>query len=72
MANERAPLVRRGRVNARYTAIPNEIIDHPTLTPEARIVLIYLLSKPENWELRISDLRRLLGAGGNIWQEQNL
>ena len=66
MANERAPLVRRGRVNARYTAIPNEIIDHPTLTPEARIVLIYLLSKPENWELRISDLRRLLGAGGNI------
>lgn len=63
MTDGPVPLVRRGRRNARYTSISNDIIDHPTLSPEARIVLIYLLSKPDNWQLRISDIRRLLGTG---------
>lgn len=56
--------IRRGRRNARYTAICNEIIDHPTLSPEAKIALIYLLSKPDDWQLQINDIRRLLGTGG--------
>ena len=55
-------LVRRGKRNARFTAISNDLIDHPDLSPEARIVLIYLLSKPDNWKLRIHDIRRLLGT----------
>lgn len=63
MIDAAAPLVRRGRRNARYTAISNDLIDHPTLSPEARIVLIYLLSRPDNWELQIPDIRRLLGTG---------
>jgi hypothetical protein len=63
MIEAAAPLVRRGRRNARYTAISNVLIDHPTLSPEARIVLIYLLSRPDNWELQIPDIRRLLGTG---------
>ena len=54
----------RAQRNARYTAISNHIIDHPTLSPEARIVLIYLFSeRPDNWELQIPDIRRLLGTG---------
>ncbi len=57
------PLVRRGKRNARFTAISNDLIDHPDLSPEARIVLIYLLSKPDNWKLQIDDIRRLLGTG---------
>jgi hypothetical protein len=63
MTDGPVPLVRRGRRNARYTSISNDIIDHPALSPEARIVLIYLLSKPDNWQLRIGDIRRLLGTG---------
>jgi len=59
-----ATLVRRGRRNANCTAISNFIIDHPTLGPEARITLIYLLSKPDDWQLQVGDIRRLLGTGG--------
>ena len=66
MTDGPVPLVRRGVRNARYTAISNHIIDHPTLSPQARIVLIYLLSKPDDWQLRIQDLRRLLGTGAGI------
>jgi hypothetical protein len=66
MADRALPLVRRGRRNARYTAISNEIIDHPTLSTEARITLIYLLSKPDDWQLQIGDLRRLLGTGDQV------
>lgn len=64
MAESSSPLIRRGRSNARYTTISNSIIDHPTLSPDARLALIYLLSKPANWELRIADLQRLLGTRG--------
>lgn len=64
MTDAAVHLVRRGRRNARYTAISNDIIDHPILSPEARIVLIYLLSKPDDWQLRIGDIRRVLGKGG--------
>ena len=66
MTEAAIPLVRRGRRNARYTAISNEIIDHPRLSPEARIALIYLLSKPDDWQLQINDLRRLLGTADKI------
>ena len=66
MSEAAIPLVRRGRRNARYTAISNDIIDHPRLSPEARIALIYLLSKPDDWQLQISDLRRLLGTADKI------
>lgn len=63
MTENTAPLVRRGRRNARYTTISNFLIDHPSLSPDARIVLIYLLSKPDDWQLQIGDLRRVLGTG---------
>ena len=66
MTDAAVPLVRRGRRNARYTAISNDIIDHPRLSPEARIALIYLLSKPDDWQLQINDLRRLLGTADKI------
>ena len=66
MSDGAIPLVRRGRRNARYTAVSNDFIDHPTLSPEARIALIYLLSKPDDWQLQINDLRRLLGTADKI------
>jgi hypothetical protein len=63
MTENAAPLVRRGRRNAHYTAISNSLIDHPSLSPDTRIALIYLLSKPDDWQLQIGDLRRVLGTG---------
>ena len=58
------PRIRRGRPNASFTAISNKLICDQSLSPEARLVLIYLLSKFENWELQINDIRNLLGKNG--------
>lgn len=66
MTDGAIPLVKRGQRNARYTAISNALVDHPALSPEARIVLIYLLTKPDNWQLQIGDIRRLLGTGPKV------
>jgi hypothetical protein len=63
MSPNSEPLVRRGRRNSRYTSISNDIIDHSTLSPDARIALMYLLSKPDDWRLQVNDLRRVLGTG---------
>lgn len=63
MGEQTASLIRRGRRNAHYTAIPNHIITNPGLSPDARITQIYLLSKPDDWQLQVNDLRRLLGTG---------
>lgn len=39
-----------------YTVIGNEVICDKTISWGARGLLIYLLSKPEHWEVRIQDL----------------
>ena len=54
--------VRRGRRETNYTAISNRLIVHPNLSVEARLTLIYLLSRPADWQLQINDLRRVLGT----------
>jgi hypothetical protein len=59
-------LVRRGRPTSRFTAVSNALIEDRALSPEARVVLIYLLSKPEDWRLQIEDLRRVLGTGERL------
>lgn len=39
-----------------YAAIPNAVAQSRTLTPAARAILIELLSRPEDWTLRVSQL----------------
>lgn len=58
--------IRRSRRSVGYTAISNALIDHRDLSAEARLALIYLLSKPDDWEVQIVDLRRVLGRGDKI------
>jgi len=41
-----------------YTKISNEVLHNNTLTLEAKGLLCYLLSKPDNWVVRINDLVR--------------
>jgi len=47
----------------RYTILDNEIINNGAMTWEARGVLIYLLSKPDNWVMRMDDLVNQSPAG---------
>jgi hypothetical protein len=43
-----------------FTQIDNTLIAS-AMPPQAKNVLIYLLSKPDNWRLRVHDLRKQLG-----------
>jgi len=61
---ERAGRIRKGRPSAGYTVVQNSLINHPSLSIEARGLMIYLLSRPEDWELQIGDVRRFLGREG--------
>ncbi|MDR0475640.1 MAG: hypothetical protein LBH43_18455 [Treponema sp.] len=55
-------------VKAKYTTdffqMNNEPIQDPSLTWAARGLLAYLLSLPENWEVRLRDLILRSGADG--------
>lgn len=47
----------------RYTQINNELIDDTRLSLAARMLLIILLSKPDNWKLSVAHLIKQSDAG---------
>lgn len=63
---ERVGRVRKGRRDGGFTVVSNDLINHRTLSVEARALMIYLLSRPEDWVLRVSDVRRFLGHSGKV------
>ncbi|CZT36151.1 hypothetical protein [Rhizobium sp. 9140] len=50
------PTIRRGVRNGRYAAIPNHVFEDTRLSMEARWLLGYLLSKPDNWSIMVGDI----------------
>ena len=46
-----------------FSILGNAVLNTDVLTIKAKAVLIYLLSKPHDWELRISDIKRKLHIG---------
>ncbi|SDA39250.1 helix-turn-helix domain-containing protein [Sinorhizobium sp. NFACC03] len=55
--------IRRGVRNARYAAIPNHVFEDARLSMEARWLLSYLLSKPDNWTVVLRDITNKGGCG---------
>lgn len=55
--------IRRGVRNARYTTVPNHVFEDDRLSMEARWLLGYLLSKPDDWTVRLGDIRKKGGCG---------
>lgn len=51
---------------ANYTVISNTIIDNPNLSMEAKAILIYLLSKPQDWDVRAADVERWGNCGKKL------
>lgn len=62
--NERVGRVRKGDRTGGYTVIQNSLINDLEISAEARLLMVYLLSRPEDWQLRITDVRRFLGVKG--------
>ncbi len=55
--------IRRGVRNARYTTVPNHVFEDTRLSMDARWLLGYLLSKPDNWTVVIGDIVNKGGCG---------
>ncbi|HCJ70840.1 helix-turn-helix domain-containing protein [Agrobacterium pusense] len=55
--------IRRGVRNARYSTIPNHVLEDTRLSMDARWLLCYLLSKPDNWTVVIGDIIKRGGCG---------
>lgn len=58
--------IRKRKTEHPFTITPNELINHPTLSAEAKFLVIYIESKPESWKARSFDMRRALGK----WDEE--
>jgi hypothetical protein len=48
---------------SKFTTIPNAIIEDKSLSPVARLVLIWTLSRPEGWVFHQSHVGSVLGMG---------
>lgn len=46
-----------------FAVIPNHVADDARLSFEARGVLVYLLAKPHDWQVRVPDIQRAGGIG---------
>lgn len=47
----------------RFTIVSNETLEDERLSIEARWLIAYLLSKPDNWIIRLNDIRKKSGKG---------
>ena len=48
---------------ANFSILDNAVINADVLTIKAKAVLIYLLTKPKDWQLRVGDIKRKLHIG---------
>lgn len=56
-------MIFKKRLQNRFTAISNEICVNTSISTDARWCLWYLLTKPEDWEVRVNDIRQVSGWG---------
>ena len=56
-------MIFKKRLHDKYTAISNDICCNTAISTDARWCLWYLLTKPQDWEVRIGDIRNVSGWG---------
>jgi len=52
-----------GKVDKNFTMIPNGLITDSNLSCRSRLLMVYLLSRPEEWTVRSGDLQKVLASG---------
>lgn len=55
--------VYKSALTSDFTQTSNDLINDETMPAKAKLILMYLLSKPANWNLRVSDIKRRLNLG---------
>ena len=53
---EASKTIFRSRHDRNYTVVSNELLCNPNLSGKAKWILLYLLSKPADWETRVGDI----------------
>lgn len=61
--NPNAPTIIRNGSRKRYIVIDHETADDPRLSARALGFLVYILGKPNNWEVRADELAKRFGCG---------
>jgi hypothetical protein len=56
-------MIIRRKHNGNFTIVPNALVDDKRLSIEAKGLLAYLISRPNNWTVRHSHLHKELGIG---------
>lgn len=51
-------IIRRSKRKQNFSVIDNEIINNNTLSGLARAILIYILSKPDDWNVKKTDIKK--------------
>lgn len=44
--------------NGSFTVVPNELVNNPELSLKAKGIMLYLLSKPDGWRVRVNDIMK--------------
>lgn len=58
-------MIIRRKHNSAFTIVPNAIASDERLSIGARWLMLYLLSKPDDWIIRAGDIMKVAGIGKN-------
>lgn len=66
--------VLKNQIKDNFTQVPNELITDCRLSIQARMIYVYLASKPTGWTVRNDDVKQALGIKDNVamaryWRE---
>jgi hypothetical protein len=53
----------RRKQNSSFTVLPNHIVSDERLSVEARWLMCYLLTKPNDWEVQVADIQKVGKVG---------
>ncbi|WP_270976527.1 helix-turn-helix domain-containing protein [Campylobacter upsaliensis] len=62
-------MIIKAKLKGNFTQVSNELINHPHLSNNAKLLCIKILSLPENWRLNTKYLANFLGLGVRATQK---
>jgi hypothetical protein len=50
-----------------WAAVPNDLLEDRRLSLRARLVLAWMVGRPDGWEIKVWHMCRTLGASAHVW-----
>lgn len=50
-----------------YSSVPDNVLEDIRLSMRARLVLAWMLGRPNDWVIRIGHMMKVLGMSGHVW-----